>query len=221
MEPRIEAIGITQPAEVLPSSDQGVLDGVLRHLVVAQDEASDAKQATRAARRQRRERIQVTLPGTNYEVALDRRPSGSGGGGHPSRQSGPSNRESVPFSVTVGVNGRMGASMRVWATAVASAWVPLSEGTARTSCVEDSCSPRRLLRGLLTQIDTAGGELAALELHTRPVSRSTRVSRSTSALGSREDPANSRQLLFVSANGGVEPTLGFEPRTCCLRSRSA
>jgi len=72
MEPRIEAIGITQPAEVLPSSDEGILDGVFRHLVVAQDEAGDAKQATRAARRQRRERIQVPLPGTNHEVAIDR-----------------------------------------------------------------------------------------------------------------------------------------------------
>jgi hypothetical protein len=72
MQPRIEAIGITQPAQVLPSSDQGILNGVLRHLVVAQDEAGDTKQATRTARRQRRERIQVSLPSTNYEVALDR-----------------------------------------------------------------------------------------------------------------------------------------------------
>ena len=72
MEPRIEAIGVTQPAQVLPCSDQGILDRVLRHLVVAQDEAGDTKQATRTARRQRRERIEVTLPGTNDEVALDR-----------------------------------------------------------------------------------------------------------------------------------------------------
>ena len=97
MEPRIEAIGITQPSQVLPSSDQGILDGVLRHLVVAQDQAGDAKQATRTPRRQRRERIQVTSPGTNYEVALDRTPSGSGGESQPSEQSGPSNHESVPF----------------------------------------------------------------------------------------------------------------------------
>jgi hypothetical protein len=72
MKPCIEAIGITQPTQVLPGSDQGVLDCVLGQLVVAQDEASDSKQATRTPRRQRRERIQVTLPGTNYEVALDR-----------------------------------------------------------------------------------------------------------------------------------------------------
>ena len=34
----------------------------------------------------------------------------------------------------------------------------------------------------------------------------------------REDRANSGQMLFPSTKRGVEPTLGFEPRTCCLRN---
>src|SRR5206468_8616611 len=34
----------------------------------------------------------------------------------------------------------------------------------------------------------------------------------------REDRANSRQPFFPSTNKGVEPTLGFEQRTCCLRN---
>ena len=79
MEPRIESIGIAQPSQILPGSDQGVLHRILRSLIIAKDQAGNGKEATRAARRQRRERVQVTIPGTDYEVALDRITLGFGG----------------------------------------------------------------------------------------------------------------------------------------------
>ena len=71
-QPGVEPIRITQAAEVLPGLDQRVLDGVLRSLGVAQDQAGNRKQATRAARRQRRERLQIAVPGSDHEVAFDR-----------------------------------------------------------------------------------------------------------------------------------------------------
>jgi len=72
MQPRIEAIRVSEAAEVLPGADQGVLHGVLCQLGLTEDEAGNRKQATRAARREHREGIEVAVPGANHEVSLDR-----------------------------------------------------------------------------------------------------------------------------------------------------
>ena len=61
MEPRVEAIGVAQPSQVLPRADQRVLNGILGRSSSRRIRRATAKQATRAPRRQRRERIQVAI----------------------------------------------------------------------------------------------------------------------------------------------------------------
>jgi len=45
MEPRVEPLGVAQRAQVAPGSDEGILDGVLRGIPVAQDPPRDRVQA--------------------------------------------------------------------------------------------------------------------------------------------------------------------------------
>jgi hypothetical protein len=94
-----------------------------------------------------------------------------------------------------------------------------TEAPAReTCCLEDSrssrppegCSAPSSCRSR-ARADAAGSGI-------RPVRRSSLESRSQPGAPAVRDRASSKQLLFLSMNQGVEPTLGFEPRTCCLRN---
>ena len=72
VEPRVEPVRIAQASKVLPGSQESLLHGVLGSIGVAEDQPGRAEHATRAARRERRERIEVALARSYDQIPLDR-----------------------------------------------------------------------------------------------------------------------------------------------------
>ena len=81
MEPGVESVGIPDGADVQPCGHQGLLDGVGREVVTAQDQSGGPLQPVERIRGERRECVVVAVPGAEDEISLHRtsgswRPSG-------------------------------------------------------------------------------------------------------------------------------------------------
>jgi hypothetical protein len=72
VEPRIKTVGITQAAKVLPRPDERLLHDVLGKRCVAHDQSGGGIQAVHPRCRQQRERIEIPVPRSLYEISLDR-----------------------------------------------------------------------------------------------------------------------------------------------------
>jgi hypothetical protein len=78
MQPGVEPVRVAQAPDVLPRSDERVLDDVLGQRTVAQDQPGRLVQAVRPADRQRRKRVKVALLRPLDKLSLDRRVSKRG-----------------------------------------------------------------------------------------------------------------------------------------------
>ena len=70
VEPGIELLGITQSREVTPGSDVGLLDRVLRELLVPEDEAGDGLQLRDGRADERREGVMIAFTRSFDEFPL-------------------------------------------------------------------------------------------------------------------------------------------------------
>lgn len=70
MEPGIEALRITQPGQVSPGSDEGVLDCVSRELAVPEDQAGGSVQPRDGRAGELREGVMIALPRSLDETSL-------------------------------------------------------------------------------------------------------------------------------------------------------
>ena len=61
MEPGVEAVGVSNGADVQPGGDERLLDGVGRHLVASQDQSRGPVQPVERVRRERREGVVVAV----------------------------------------------------------------------------------------------------------------------------------------------------------------
>jgi hypothetical protein len=70
MEPGVEPVGITQPREVTPGPDVGVLDRVSRELLVPDDEAGDSLQPRDGRADQRSKGVMIASARSFDEIPL-------------------------------------------------------------------------------------------------------------------------------------------------------
>jgi hypothetical protein len=70
VEPGVEPIRITQPADVSPGLDERLLGRVLRSVPIAQDQGGDRIQPSERTRGERGEGFMIALPRPSCEVSL-------------------------------------------------------------------------------------------------------------------------------------------------------
>jgi hypothetical protein len=70
VEPRVEAIGVAKARQVPPASDERLLDGVLRAVLVLQDESSRGVQPADRGTCQHGEGVMIASPSPLHEVSL-------------------------------------------------------------------------------------------------------------------------------------------------------
>jgi hypothetical protein len=77
VEPGVESVAVTQTAQITPGSDEGVLDGILRGIPIAQDPPRDRVQAVVCGGREVIEGLVIASLCALDEFGRQRRPLGS------------------------------------------------------------------------------------------------------------------------------------------------
>ena len=70
MEPRVEAVGVTQGGQVPPASDERLLDGVLGAVGILKDESGGGVEPGDRGACQHGEGVMIALPRSLHEVPL-------------------------------------------------------------------------------------------------------------------------------------------------------
>jgi len=73
LQPRVEASGIAKAGQLSPAVDEGLLDGVLSEIRVAEDEASDSVEAIERVGHQEVERIAISVRRAFHEFCRSQR----------------------------------------------------------------------------------------------------------------------------------------------------
>ena len=70
MQPGIEAVGVAKSADIEPRAYEGVLDRILRPVLIPQDQPGGREETTDRSRREGRERVMIPRLRSHHKITL-------------------------------------------------------------------------------------------------------------------------------------------------------